>query len=241
LRLARRFTTETFFDVYAARDFERARRVPTAERFRANGTLIAKCPAVKEDIMRTQTSHPQHPGMLRHAALSAMLVCAGWFAGVSGVAAQDAAGQGADAVQASLGGAQADVAAAPSATVAATPERVAGDTSAQSASASENGEQASASNDDSVAIADNAASKKVFVTGSSVTRYDVASLDDRVLGNQHGRAVGMLMVAAVPDAFRNNSVTLWDEIAPPTQTPQQPIGSAAGAAQSGNIVNYTRK
>jgi hypothetical protein len=195
---------------------------------------------VKEDIMRTQTSHPQHPGTLRHAALGAVLVCAGWFAGVSGVAAQDAAGQGADAVQASLGGAQADTAATQPTLVAATPERVEGDTSAQSAPVDQSASQAPASNDDAVAIADNAASKKVFVTGSSVTRYDVASLDDRVLGNQHGRAVGMLMVAAVPDAFRNNSVTLWDEIAPPTQTPQ-PVGAAAGAAQGGNIVNYTRK
>jgi hypothetical protein len=46
-------------------------------------------------------------------------------------------------------------------------------------------------------------------------------------------------VASVPDSFRGNSVTLWDEIAPPTQTPQ-PV-DAARAAQSGNIVNYTRK
>jgi hypothetical protein len=240
LRPAGRFTTETFFDVYGAREFSRAQRVPTAERFRGNGTLIAKCLAVKEDIMRTQTSHPQHPGSLRHAALGAVLVCAGWFAGVSGVAAQDAAGQGADAVQASLSGVQADAAATPSTPVAATTERVAGDTSAPSESAQASVDQPAVSSDDSVTVADNAASKKVFVTGASVTRYDVASLDDRVLSNQHGRAVGMLMVAAVPDAFRNNSVTLWDEIAPPTQTPQ-PVGAAAGAAQSGNIVNYTRK
>lgn len=183
--------------------------------------------------MRTETSHPHHPGMLRHAALSAMLVCAGWLAGTSGAAAQDVAGQGAEPVQVSLG---ADT---PSVSTADT-NAVANDASSTSTQAATPAGDTFVSSDESVTTADSAASKKVFVTGTSVTRYDVASLDDRVLGNQHGRAVGMLMVAAVPNAFRNNSVTLWDEIAPPTQTPQ-PVGAVAGGAQSGNIVNYTRK
>lgn len=190
--------------------------------------------------MRTQTSTPHHPGTLRHAAVSAVLVCAGWFAGVAGAAAQDVAGQGADAVQATLGGesvAAADSQSNPSVTASVDAAgRVTSDTSASAASS----EGTDVSNNESVNVAENASAKKVFVTGaSSVTRYDMAQLDDRVLGNQHGRAVGMLMVASVPNAFRGNSVTLWDEIAPPTQTPQ-PV-DAARAAQSGNIVNYTRK
>ncbi|HTJ92590.1 MAG TPA: hypothetical protein VL424_05710 [Pararobbsia sp.] len=191
--------------------------------------------------MRTHSFHPHHPGTLRHGVLSVVLVCAGWFAGVSGAVAQDVAGQGADAVQASLGGDSAAVL-NPSATasvVSATTTVT--DASTSLATSSDSADQALASNDDSVGVAENTASKKVFVTGSAVTRYDVASLDDRVLGNQHGRAVGMLMVAAVPDSFRSNAVTLWDEIAPPTTQTPQPVGAAAGAAQSGNIVNYTRK
>jgi hypothetical protein len=189
--------------------------------------------------MRTETSHPHHPDTLRHVALSAVLVCAGWFAGVSGVAAQDVAGQDADAVQASLGGVSPSAAESvktPSADASNASQAVAVDTSETSSNDAADVAQTS---DETVNVADSFASKKVFVTGASVTRYDVASLDDRVLGNQHGRAVGMLMVAAVPDSFRGNSVTLWDEIAPPTQTPQ-PV-DAARAAQSGNIVNYTRK
>ncbi|RKP59187.1 hypothetical protein [Pararobbsia silviterrae] len=189
--------------------------------------------------MCTQSSDQKYPGTLRNAVFGALLVCAGWCAGGSAALADELAAPCADTVQTSADAAP--VVSAPGATQSdaqAAPDdanRLASETMTPPADASQNAN----AHDDSVNAADSVVGKKVFVTGSSVTRYDVASLDDRVLSNQHGRAVGMLMVAAVPDAMRNNSVTLWDEIAPPTQTPQ-PIG-AAGAAQNGNVVNYTRK
>jgi hypothetical protein len=92
--------------------------------------------------------------------------------------------------------------------------------------------------DESVSVADVPSTERAFVTDPDVTRYDVAALDDRMLDHQRGRAVGMIMVAATPNAFRANSVTLWDEIAPPVQTPQP---SDAARAQTGNIVTYNRK
>ncbi|CAB3781704.1 hypothetical protein [Pararobbsia alpina] len=66
----------------------------------------------------------------------------------------------------------------------------------------------------------------------------IATLDDRMLDHQRGRAVAMIMVAATPNGFRGNSVTLWDEIGPPVQTPQP---TDAARAQTGNIVTYNRK
>jgi hypothetical protein len=76
--------------------------------------------------------------------------------------------------------------------------------------------------------------------GASVNDF---SLDDQVLSRQRGGAVGMVMVATTPQLMRGNggsgnSVTLWDEIAPPSPLPI-PI-DAARAAQ-GNIANYQRK
>ncbi|MBP0591732.1 hypothetical protein J8I87_18755 [Paraburkholderia sp. LEh10] len=67
---------------------------------------------------------------------------------------------------------------------------------------------------------------------------DVA-LHDQVLSRQRGGAAGMvMMVAATPQLMRGASVTLWDEIAPPSPLPV-PI-DAARAAQ-GNVANYQRK
>jgi hypothetical protein len=76
--------------------------------------------------------------------------------------------------------------------------------------------------------------------GASVNDF---SLDDQVLSRQRGGAVGMVMVATTPQLMRGNggsgnSVTLWDEIAPPSPLPI-PI-DAARAAQ-GNVANYQRK
>lgn len=62
-------------------------------------------------------------------------------------------------------------------------------------------------------------------------------LDDQMLSRQRGGAVGMVMVAATPQ-MRGGSVTLWDEIAPPTPLPV-PV-DAARAAQ-GNVASYTRQ
>lgn len=68
------------------------------------------------------------------------------------------------------------------------------------------------------------------------------SLDDQVLSRQRGGALGMVMVVSAPQLMRGsgggNSVTLWDEIAPPSPLPV-PV-DAARAAQ-GNVANYQRK
>jgi hypothetical protein len=66
------------------------------------------------------------------------------------------------------------------------------------------------------------------------------SLDDQMLSRQRGGALGMVMVAATPQLTHGNgaSVTLWDEIAPPSPLPV-PV-DAARAAQ-GNVAMYQRK
>lgn len=65
------------------------------------------------------------------------------------------------------------------------------------------------------------------------------SLNGQVLSRQRGGAVGMVMAAATPQLTRGNvggrSVTLWDEIAPPSPLPV-PI-DAARAAQD-NVSHY---
>ncbi|WNC90712.1 hypothetical protein RI103_04950 [Paraburkholderia sp. FT54] len=76
--------------------------------------------------------------------------------------------------------------------------------------------------------------------GVSVSEF---SLDDRVLSRQRGGAVGMVMAAATPQLMRGNvgsgnSVTLWDEIAPPSPLP---IPVDAARAAQGNVANYQRK
>jgi hypothetical protein len=76
--------------------------------------------------------------------------------------------------------------------------------------------------------------------GASVNDF---SLDDRVLSRQRGGAVGMVMAAATPQLMRGNvgsgnSVTLWDEIAPPSPLP---IPVDAARAAQGNVANYQRK
>ncbi|SIT50247.1 conserved exported hypothetical protein [Paraburkholderia piptadeniae] len=64
------------------------------------------------------------------------------------------------------------------------------------------------------------------------------ALDDQVLSRQRGGAAGMVMVAATPQLARGNSVTLWDEIAPPSPLP---IPVDAARAAQGNVANYQRK
>jgi hypothetical protein len=68
----------------------------------------------------------------------------------------------------------------------------------------------------------------------------VGTLDDQTLSRQRGGAVGMVMVAATPQLMRgnNNSVTLWDEIAPPAPLPI-PVDATQNA--QGNVASYTRK
>ena len=75
------------------------------------------------------------------------------------------------------------------------------------------------------------------VPADGAATSDIA-LDDQMLSRQRGGAAGMVMVAATPQLTRGSSVTLWDEIAPPSPLPV-PI-DAARAAQ-GNVANYQRK
>ncbi|CAE6866979.1 hypothetical protein R75461_08336 [Paraburkholderia nemoris] len=65
-------------------------------------------------------------------------------------------------------------------------------------------------------------------------------LDDKVLSQQRGGFGGMLMVATTPQLMRGNgnSVTLWDEIAPPSPLPV-PVDVAHSA--QGNVTTYQRK
>ena len=184
--------------------------------------------------MRKHTSIPHHLYPLRRVAASAVLVSAGWLSWVSAVAAQDAADTGAPA-PATLS-ATSDSTDSGAATSVARDES---DTKITAQDATAAADMSAVTADVSVTVADKSSSKKSFVTDPIVTRYELAALDDRVLDRQRGRAVGMIMVAATPDAFRGNSVTLWDEIGPPVQTPQP--SDAAHAAQTGNVVTYNRK
>jgi hypothetical protein len=66
------------------------------------------------------------------------------------------------------------------------------------------------------------------------------TLDDQALSQQRGGFGGMVMVAATPQLMRGNggnSVTLWDEIAPPSPLPV-PVDVARQA--QGNLTTYQR-
>lgn len=69
-------------------------------------------------------------------------------------------------------------------------------------------------------------------------------LDDQALSQQRGGFGGLFMVAATPQLMRvsngsggGNGVTLWDEIAPPSQLPI-PVDVARSA--QGNLTTYQR-
>jgi hypothetical protein len=103
-------------------------------------------------------------------------------------------------------------------------------------------------------VASNAADTPDTATQSSDLAADALSipadaasvndlaLDDLVLSRQRGGFGGMLMVAATPQLMRGfnnggNGVTLWDEIAPPSQLPV-PVDVARSA--QGNVTSYQR-
>jgi hypothetical protein len=100
-----------------------------------------------------------------------------------------------------------------------------------------------AATDHAAAATTDAAAENTDATAQALTTpADAASvndivLDDQMLSRQRGGAVGMVMVAATPQ-LRGGSVTLWDEIAPPTPLPI-PV-DAQRAAQS-NVASFTRK
>jgi hypothetical protein len=76
------------------------------------------------------------------------------------------------------------------------------------------------------------------IAGDDSVLAGVDPIDDQTLARQRGGAVGMVMVAATPQLMRGNSVTLWDEIAPPAP---MPIPVDAGQAAQGNTASYIRK
>jgi len=65
------------------------------------------------------------------------------------------------------------------------------------------------------------------------------ALDDVALSRQRGGRPGMLTIAATPQTFQGGvSVTLWDEIAPPTPAP---VPVDASRTAQGNTISFTRK
>jgi hypothetical protein len=65
------------------------------------------------------------------------------------------------------------------------------------------------------------------------------ALDDIALSHQRGGRPGMLTIAATPQSFQGGvSVTLWDEIAPPTPAP---VPADASRTAQGNTISFTRK
>ncbi|MGH8781536.1 hypothetical protein [Paraburkholderia sp.] len=84
---------------------------------------------------------------------------------------------------------------------------------------------------------DSTAAASLLGAADAASMNDIA-LDDQVLSRQRGGAAGMVMVAATPQLTRGNSVTLWDEIAPPAPLPI-PV-DAARTAQA-NVASFTRK
>lgn len=86
------------------------------------------------------------------------------------------------------------------------------------------------------------ASFTTFVADAAWMNHS-ALLDEDTLEQQRGRAAGMVMVAATPQMLGTNgnsggTVTLWDEIAPPTP---QPIPVDAQRAMQGNNASFTRR
>ncbi|MGF6900584.1 hypothetical protein [Paraburkholderia sp. GAS348] len=106
---------------------------------------------------------------------------------------------------------------------------------------------AAAVNNPSTSTDTNAASRSELTDNALSIPADPASvndfvLDDQALSRQRGGFSGMLMVAATPQLMRGfnnggNGVTLWDEIAPPSQLPV-PVDVARSA--QGNVTSYQR-
>ncbi|RKE34828.1 hypothetical protein B0G76_0855 [Paraburkholderia sp. BL23I1N1] len=102
--------------------------------------------------------------------------------------------------------------------------------------------------DNTVAGTDDGAASHSDLAGNALSipadtaSVDDLALDDQALSRQRGGFSGMLMVAATPQLMRGfnnggNGVTLWDEIAPPSQLPV-PVDVARSA--QGNVTSYQR-
>ncbi|WP_206952973.1 hypothetical protein [Trinickia acidisoli] len=84
---------------------------------------------------------------------------------------------------------------------------------------------------DARAIGETNASDEALVANATV-------LDDRALSRARGTGPGLMTVAASTQVLGAQSVTLWDEIAPPAPVPVP--ADSAHVAQS-NTVSYFRK
>ncbi|MFM0079657.1 hypothetical protein P0D72_12330 [Paraburkholderia sediminicola] len=98
-----------------------------------------------------------------------------------------------------------------------------------------------AATNDSAAPRSDLAGNALSIPADAASVTDLV-LDDQALSHQRGGFGGMLMVSATPQLMRgfNNSgnrVTLWDEIAPPSQLPV-PVDVARSA--QGNVTSYQR-
>ncbi|MFM0213621.1 hypothetical protein PQQ96_40255 [Paraburkholderia sediminicola] len=98
--------------------------------------------------------------------------------------------------------------------------------------------------DNSVAATNDSTASRSDLAGNALSiPADAASvadlvLDDQALSRQRGGFSGMLMVSATPQLMHGgNGVTLWDEIAPPSQLPV-PVDVARSA--QGNVTSYQR-
>jgi len=98
-----------------------------------------------------------------------------------------------------------------------------------------------AGTDDSAASHSDLAGNALSIPADAPLVNDLV-LDDQALSHQRGGFGGMVMVAATPQLMRGfnnsgNGVTLWDEIAPPSQLPV-PVDVARSA--QGNVTSYQR-
>jgi hypothetical protein len=93
-----------------------------------------------------------------------------------------------------------------------------------------------AGTDDSAASHSDLAGNALSIPADAPLVNDLA-LDDQALSHQRGGFGGMVMVSATPQMMRGNGVTLWDEIAPPSQLPV-PVDVARSA--QGNVTSYQR-
>lgn len=124
----------------------------------------------------------------------------------------------------------------------ATPAAVAApDTAVTNATAVDTVASNAADTPDSATQSSDLAGDALSIPADAASVNDLA-LDDLVLSRQRGGFGGMLMVAATPQLMRGfnnggNGVTLWDEIAPPSQLPV-PVDVARSA--QGNVTSYQR-
>jgi hypothetical protein len=120
--------------------------------------------------------------------------------------------------------------------VVASPNTTATDTASTAAV-----DNTAASTNDSATSRSDLAGNALSIPADAAPVDDLV-LDDQALSRQRGGFSGMLMVAATPQMMRGvntggNGVTLWDEIAPPSQLPV-PVDVARSA--QGNVTSYQR-